>query len=72
LGKKFPKSNQSFVLYPSLKKSGKKYTQKQTWSYTHLHVEHVCNSETTLWNSGEEGKEKLMTESTTLNYIASL
>jgi hypothetical protein len=36
------------------------YTQKQTRSYTKLYVEHVCNSGTTLWNSGEEGKEKKM------------
>jgi hypothetical protein len=32
------------------------YTQKQT--YTHPHVECVCNSGTILWNSGKEGKEK--------------
>jgi hypothetical protein len=38
-----------------------RYT-KQTW-YTKLYVEHVCNSETILWNSGEEGKEKRMIDS---------
>jgi hypothetical protein len=27
-------------------------------SYTHLYVEHVYNSSATLWNSGEEGREK--------------
>jgi hypothetical protein len=30
--------------------------------YTNSHVEHVCNSGTTLWNSGREGKEKRMIE----------
>jgi hypothetical protein len=29
---------------------------------TNLYVEHVCNSGTTLWNLGEEGKEKRMTQ----------
>jgi hypothetical protein len=36
------------------------YTQKQAWSYTNLDVEYVCNSGTTLWNSGKERKEKRM------------
>jgi hypothetical protein len=27
-----------------------------------LNVEHVCNSGTSLWDSGKEGKEKRMTE----------
>jgi hypothetical protein len=29
-------------------------------SYTNSYVEHVCNSDTTLWHLGEEGKEKRM------------
>jgi hypothetical protein len=39
------------------------YTQRQTWSYAHLHVEHGGNRETTLWTFGEEGKKKRMIES---------
>jgi hypothetical protein len=41
-----------------------KHTQKQALSYTNLYAEHVCNSGTTLRNSGEEEeeKEKRMTE----------
>jgi hypothetical protein len=35
-----------------------KHTQKQTWSYTNLYVEHVYNNGITLWKSGEEGKER--------------
>jgi hypothetical protein len=35
---------------------------KQAQSYTNSCVEHVCNSRTTLWNSGNEGKEKRMIE----------
>jgi hypothetical protein len=27
-------------------------------SNTNSYVEHICNSGTTLWNSGKEGKEK--------------
>jgi hypothetical protein len=33
---------------------------KQPWSHIHLDVEHVCNSGTTIWNLGKEGKEKRM------------
>jgi hypothetical protein len=29
---------------------------------TYADVEHVCNSGSSLWNSGEEGKEKRMIE----------
>jgi hypothetical protein len=33
------------------------YTKSSMITYK-LSVEHVCNSERTLWNSGKEGKEK--------------
>jgi hypothetical protein len=35
---------------------------KTNMIYTNSIVEHVCNSGTTLWNSGKEGKEKRMLE----------
>jgi hypothetical protein len=35
-----------------------KHTQKQAWSYTNLYVEHICNSGTTLWNSGEGARKR--------------
>jgi hypothetical protein len=35
-----------------------KCTQRQTSSNTISYVECVCNSGTTLWNLGKEGKEK--------------
>jgi hypothetical protein len=31
---------------------------KQAWSHTNSEVEYVCNSGTTLWALGKEGKEK--------------
>jgi hypothetical protein len=34
------------------------YTQKQAWPFTNSDVEHVCNSGTTQWNSGKEGKNE--------------
>jgi hypothetical protein len=39
-------------------RSKDKHTQKQARSYTKSEVENVCNSGTTLWNSGKEGREK--------------
>jgi hypothetical protein len=39
-----------------------KNLEKQAQSYTNSNVEQVCNSGTTLWNSGKEGKEKRTTE----------
>jgi hypothetical protein len=30
--------------------------QKQTWSYTNVYVENVCNIGITLWNSRKESK----------------
>jgi hypothetical protein len=39
-----------------------KHAQKQTWSYKNSYVEHVCNSGSTLWNSGKEAKEKRVIE----------
>jgi hypothetical protein len=37
--------------------------RKQPWPYTNSYVEeHICNSGTTLWNLGKEGKEKRMIE----------
>jgi hypothetical protein len=36
--------------------------KKQALSYTNSYIEHVCNSGTTLWNLGKEGKEKSMIE----------
>jgi hypothetical protein len=35
----------------------------------HKYVEHVCEHETTLWNFGEEAKEKRLIESKILRYI---
>jgi hypothetical protein len=35
---------------------------KQARSYTNSDAEHVCNSRTTLWKSGKDGKEKRMIE----------
>jgi hypothetical protein len=43
-------------------RSKDKHTQKQARSYTKSEVENVCNSGTTLWNSGKEGREKRMIE----------
>jgi hypothetical protein len=37
------------------------HTQKKT-TYPNSDVEHVCNSGTTVWNSGKEEKEKRMIE----------
>jgi hypothetical protein len=39
-----------------------KHIHKNKHEHIQTHVEHVCNSETTLWNSGKEGKEKRMIE----------
>jgi hypothetical protein len=41
-------------------RSKDKHIQKK--SYTNSVIEHVCNSVTTLWNSGKERKEKRMIE----------
>jgi hypothetical protein len=35
---------------------------KNKHDHVPTHVEHVCNSGNTLWNSGKEGKEKGMIE----------
>jgi hypothetical protein len=43
-------------------RSKDKHIQKQAWSYTNSEVELFCNSGTTLWNLGKEGKEKRMNE----------
>jgi hypothetical protein len=43
--------------------------QKQGLLYTNSDVEHVCNSETTLWNLGKEGKEKNDSASVILHNI---
>jgi hypothetical protein len=38
-----------------------KHIHKNKYDHnTHLYIEHVCNSGTTIWHSGEEGKEKKM------------
>jgi hypothetical protein len=36
------------------------YTQNQILLHIHLYIEHVCNSGTIQWDSGEEGEEKRM------------
>jgi hypothetical protein len=38
------------------------YTQKPAWLFTNSDVKYVCNSETTLWESGREAKENRMIE----------
>jgi hypothetical protein len=43
------------VCFPSY---GENRPKDKHISYTNSYVEHVCNSETTLWNSGKEGKGK--------------
>jgi hypothetical protein len=49
-----------FILYVEDRSKTKTYIQKQTWSYTNQYIEHVCYSETTLWDLGENGEEKRM------------
>jgi hypothetical protein len=39
-----------------------KHIHKNKHNHTNSYVEHVCNSGTTLWNSGKEGKQKRMIE----------
>jgi hypothetical protein len=51
-----------FLSYVEDRSKRETYTQNQTWSYTNVYVEHVCNSGNTVWNSEKEGKEKGMTE----------
>jgi hypothetical protein len=41
-------------------------TQKQACSYKYSYVEHNCSSETTLWNSGKEEKEKRNDKASTI------
>jgi hypothetical protein len=41
---------------------------KQTSSYTNVHVEHLYNSGTILWNLGKEGKEKEMIKHHTVKH----
>jgi hypothetical protein len=40
-----------------------KHTHKNNHDHIHTHVEHVCNSGTTQWNLGKEGRKKQMTAS---------
>jgi hypothetical protein len=50
-------------VFPHIGKTDPKvniYTK--TRLYTNSNVEHVCNSGTTPWNFGKEGKEKRMIE----------
>jgi hypothetical protein len=49
-----------------------KHMHKTKHNHIHLYIEHVCNSGIIIWNSGEEGKEKRMMESTILKYTASM
>jgi hypothetical protein len=51
-----------FLSYVEDKSKDKHVHKKQVRSYTNSDVEHICNSGTTLWNSGKEGKEKQMIE----------
>jgi hypothetical protein len=39
-----------------------KHIHKNMHDYTQTYVNHICNSGTTLWNLGEQGKEKRMIE----------
>jgi hypothetical protein len=39
------------------------YIKAQTQSYTHLYIEHICNSRAVQWDSWKKAKEKRMTES---------
>jgi hypothetical protein len=45
-----------------------KHIHKNKHDHIQTHAKHVCNSATTLWNSGKERKEKRMLELSVISH----